>query len=72
MNAKHYGIPQNRERVYCVIIRKDLDNGKFHFPSPIPLQHSLVDLLEDKVDERYYLADDKVADLIAPPRAPNQ
>lgn len=67
LNAKHYGIPQNRERVYCVIIRKDLDNGKFHFPSPIPLQHSLVDLLEDKVDERYYLADDKVADLIAPP-----
>lgn len=67
LNAKHYGIPQNRERVYCVIIRKDLDNGKFKFPSPIPLKKALVDMLEDKVDERYYLPDDKVAAMITPP-----
>lgn len=69
LNAKHYGIPQNRERVYCVIIRKDLDNGKFKFPSPIPLKKALVDMLEDKVDERYYLSDDKVAAMITPPRS---
>lgn len=69
LNAKHYGIPQNRERVYCVIIRKDLDNGKFKFPSPIPLKKALVDMLEDKVDERYYLPDDKVAAMITPPRS---
>ena len=67
LNAKNYGIPQNRERVYCVIIRKDLDNGKFQFPAPIPLKHSLCDLLEDSVDERYYLSDEKVAAMIAPP-----
>lgn len=67
LNAKHYGIPQNRERVYCVIIRKDLDNGKFKFPAPIPLKKALVDMLEDKVDERYYLSDDKVAAMIIPP-----
>lgn len=67
LNAKNYGIPQNRERVYCVIIRKDLDNGKFQFPAPIPLKHSLCDLLEDNVDERYYLSDEKVAAMIAPP-----
>lgn len=68
LNAKNYGIPQNRERVYCVIIRKDLDNGKFQFPSPIPLKHTLIDMLEAEVDERYYLSDDKVAGMIAPPR----
>lgn len=67
LNAKNYGIPQNRERVYCVIIRKDLDNGKFKFPAPIPLKRALVDMLDDKVDERYYLSDDKVAAMIAPP-----
>lgn len=71
LNAKHYGIPQNRERVYCAIIRNDLDNGKFKFPDPIPLKKALCDLLDDDVDERYYLSDDKVAEMIktsAPPR----
>ena len=67
LNAKNYGIPQNRERVYCVIIRKDLDNGKFQFPAPIPLKRALVDMLDDHVDERYYLSDDKVAAMITPP-----
>ncbi len=70
LNAKHYGIPQNRERVYCVIIRKDLDNRTFQFPSPIPLKNALVDLLEDVVDERYYLSDEKVAAMIPPPPVP--
>ena len=68
LNAKNYGIPQNRERVYCVIIRKDLDNGKFNFPSPIPLKHSLSDMLEQNVDEKYYLSDEKVAGMMAAPR----
>lgn len=70
LNAKHYGIPQNRERVYCIIIRKDLDNGKFRFPDPIPLTHCLADLLEDEVDEKYYLSDEKVKSMIvsAPPQ----
>lgn len=72
LNAKNYGIPQNRERVYCVIIRKDLDNGKFKFPTPIPLKRALVDMLEEKVDERYYLSDDKVAAMIAPPPRPDR
>lgn len=67
LNAKNYGIPQNRERVYCVIIRKDLDNGKFKFPEPIPLKHTLADMLETDVDEKYYLSDEKVAAMITPP-----
>lgn len=68
LNAKNYGIPQNRERVYCVIIRKDLDNGKFKFPEPIPLKHTLADMLETDVDEKYYLSDEKVAAMITPPQ----
>ncbi len=67
LNAKNYGIPQNRERVYCVIIRKDLDNGKFKFPEPIQLKHTLADMLETDVDEKYYLSDEKVAAMIPPP-----
>lgn len=69
LNAKDYGVPQNRERVYCIIIRKDMDNGKFKFPEKIPLKCTLQDMLEDEVDSKYYLSDDKVLDLLrfAPP-----
>ena len=55
LNAKDYGIPQNRERVFIVSIRKDIDNGKFEFPKPFPLELRLKDMLEDNVDEKYYL-----------------
>lgn len=65
LNAKDYGIPQNRERVYCVIIRKDCDNGQFEFPKPIPLTKLLSDMLEDNVGERYYLSDEKVSQMIS-------
>lgn len=56
LNAKDYGIPQNRERVFIVSIRKDIDKG-FTFPKPIPLELRLKDLLEDEVDEKYYLSE---------------
>ena len=46
MNAKDYGIPQNRERVIVVAIRKDVDNGKFKFPKPAEMKN-INDLLED-------------------------
>lgn len=46
LNAKDYGIPQNRERVYIVCIRKDIDDGTFKFPNPIPLKKTLKDILE--------------------------
>lgn len=60
LNAKNYGIPQNRERVYLLFIRKDLDNGKFKFPEPFDNGLRLKDLLEDEVDERFYISDEKV------------
>jgi DNA (cytosine-5)-methyltransferase 1 len=55
LNAKDYGIPQNRERVFIVSIRKDIDNGDFKFPGSFPLELRLKDMLEDDVDEKYYL-----------------
>ena len=70
LNAKDYGIPQNRERIYCVIIKKELDNGKFKFPEPIPLVHELLDLLEEQVDEKYYVSDEKITQLVSEGFAP--
>lgn len=56
LNAKDYGVPQNRERVYTVSIRKDIDMG-YEFPEPMELKLKLKDILEDEVDEKYYLSD---------------
>lgn len=54
LNAKDYGVPQNRERVFIVSIRKDIDTKKFEFPKGFPLTKRLKDVLEDEVDEKYY------------------
>ena len=60
LNAKDYGVPQNRERVYLIFIKKDLDNGKFVFPEGFDNGIRLKDVLEDEVDGKYYISDDKV------------
>jgi len=56
LNAKDYGVPQNRERVFIVGIRDDEDN-KFHWPKPFPLIKRLKDVLEENVDKKYFLSD---------------
>lgn len=63
LNAKDYGIPQNRERVFVVSIRKDVDTKGYQFPSPVPLKLRLKDMLEPLVDEKYYLSADKIEKL---------
>lgn len=62
LNAKDYGIPQNRERVFTVSIRKDI-NTNFKFPEKQELKLKLKDMLEDEVDEKYYLSE-KMMDYI--------
>lgn len=57
LNAKDYGIPQNRERVFVVSI---LGDEEFIFPEPQELLLKLKDMLEDVVDEKYYLTDQAV------------
>ena len=59
LNAKDYGIPQNRERVFTISIRKDL-NKKYEFPKEQELKLKLKDLLENKVDESFYLSEEKI------------
>ena len=58
LDAKDYGIPQHRERVYTVSIRKDIDKENFKFPEKEELKLRLKDMLEDNVDEKYYLSDE--------------
>ena len=60
LNAKDYGIPQNRERIFVVSIRKDIDKGNFKFPEKQTLQLKLKDLLDDEVDEKFYLKDSQI------------
>ena len=63
LNAKDYGIPQNRERVFTVSIREDIwdkkynDFNQFDFPKPIELKRKLKDMLEDEVDEKYFISE---------------
>ena len=57
LNAKDYGIPQNRERCFMISI---LGDYYYEFPQTIKLKYKLKDLLEDNVDEKYYLSDKMV------------
>jgi len=57
LNAKDYGIPQNRERVYTISIRRDIDKFNFQFPKKEELKLRLKDMLEDEVEEKYYLSE---------------
>lgn len=62
LNAKDYGVPQNRERVFCISILDD-DQG-FEFPEKQTLETRLKDVLEESVDEKYYLSNDRVKQLV--------
>ncbi len=63
LNAKDFGVPQNRERIFLISIRIDDINEipRFHFPKPQPLQLCLADVLEEEVDEKYFLSDEMLA-----------
>lgn len=56
LNAKNYGVPQNRERVFLIGIRDDSDNT-FRFPAEEHLTKRLKDVLEDDVDDKYFLSE---------------
>lgn len=63
LNAKDYNVPQNRERVFTISIKNYFDPDfycilarDFNFPKPMPLEKRLKDILEENVDEKYYLS----------------
>ncbi len=61
LNAKNYGVAQNRNRCFMVSI---LGNFKYEFPEPIELTKKMKDYLEDEVDEKYYIKNEKADKLI--------
>jgi DNA (cytosine-5)-methyltransferase 1 len=67
LNTREHGIPQNRERVFFMGIRKDVvpDFQGFRFPKPTELKLKLKDLLEDEVDEKYFLKPEQVEKIMA-------
>ena len=65
LNACNCGVPQNRERVFCIYIRKDIDKSNYEFPLPFDNGIRLKDVLEDDVDESYYVQTEKSEQLIA-------
>lgn len=64
LNAKNYSIPQNRERIFVVSIRKDIDKNSYIFPEKQELKLRLKDMLEDNVDEKYYINNDRTEKLL--------
>lgn len=61
LNAKNYGIPQNRESCFMVSILGDYN---YTFPKPIPLELRLKDMLEESVDDKYYISNSKIESLL--------
>lgn len=68
LNAKNYGVPQNRERIFIIGIRDEEDNT-FRFPKEERLTKRLKDVLEDDVNEKYYLSDRILKNIIRYSRA---
>lgn len=57
INSKDFGVPQNRERIYIVAFRNDIDSSTFHFPKPQNTKTTIRDILEkDVVSTKYYLS----------------
>ena len=52
LNSRDYGVPQGRDRIFCIGFKNETD---FKYPAPIPLTKSMYDLLDDVVDDKYFL-----------------
>ena len=63
LNAKNYGVPQNRDRVFCLSMRRDVAFD-YQFPEPFELLTRLEDVLEEEVSDRYFVKDDAVIKFI--------
>lgn len=64
LNAKNYGVPQNRERIFLVSVLADVSH-RYYFPKPFKLERRLKDVLEQNVPERYYINDAKLQEVLA-------
>ena len=58
LNSKDFGVPQNRERIYIVCFRNDIDSTNFSFPDPTDSTKTIKDIIEEKpVPAKYYLSE---------------
>ena len=69
LNAKDYGVPQNRERIFMVSVLDE--TARYEFPAPMQLTIRLKDVLEKEVEERYYLKDEKIIEIAKSTSAPS-
>ncbi len=70
LNSAHYGVPQQRKRIYMICFRKDLDISSFSFPFQVPLTHSLKDVLMDESEIPLNLY--REVQIYAPARKPRE
>ena len=63
LNATQFNIPQNRERVFCISIHIDEQeqDPRYHFPEPFPLEKRLKDVLDEEVDESFFLREEMLS-----------
>lgn len=66
LNAKHYGVPQNRERVFMISILRDGDNPVYDFPKPFPLTKTVEDYMlpAEEVDKSYFISQDRLTNKV--------
>lgn len=62
LNARDFGVPQNRERIFTISIRNDIEK-EFEFPEPVALEKCLVDILESDPDKKFYLSEKQIGGL---------
>lgn len=73
LNAKHYGVAQNRERVYMLSVRKDvLGDTQYEFPRPFALDGCIADVLQEDVNEKFFLKPDSVIKFLSKNEADQQ
>lgn len=64
LNAKDYGVPQNRERIFLWSMLNEGKDVNYYFPQPMPLTKTLKDVLEDEVNTRFYLNHERVQEFV--------
>lgn len=70
LNAKDFNVPQNRERVFCLSVRKDIDKG-YKFPTGNGINRCIQDILDNNVDSKYYLKQEIIDKFVVRPIGDN-